>query len=175
MAEGTAQAKPATSSRRHHAAFFVVTGLGFLALFIVGLLAQIQTSEAFITNSGQVTTYIPNFSLLMQIPNLFIGNPTPTEAAATIFGWGVELTFFGFVIGQEVMNDSVQKSGKHLATIFKFGTYIIVLFNFWADYTWGSIGTGIWGHGLFSLLTSFGVGFFGIVGVSFLEQGWKRA
>lgn len=176
MAEGTtAQAKPATTSRRHHAGFFVVVGLGFIALFIVGLLAQVQTSEAFIINSGQVTTYRPNLSLFMQIPDLFIGNPSPAEAAATIFGWGVELMFLGFVIGQEIMNDSVQKSGKQLATVFRFGTYIIILFNFWADYNYGIIGSGMWGHALFAALTSFGVGFFGVVGVSFLEQGWKRA
>ena len=178
MAEGTtaAPARTATTSKKHHAGFYVVTGLGFLALFIVGLFAEIQSSEALITNSGQIVSYVPNFALLMQIPDLFMGHPTLTEAKATILVWGIELVWFGFIIGQEIMNDSASKSGKQVASLSRIGTYIIIGYNFWSNYNYGTIGPeGVGGHILFSLVVAFLVGYFGIWGVAFIEHGWKRA
>lgn len=170
------EAPTAASSKRHHPGFYIAIGAGLLALFVVGFLAEIQASEALWNNSGQVVSYTPNFALLMQIPDLFVGHPTAAEAKATIIGWGIELVWFGFIVGQEIMNDSALKSGKQIAGFAKLGTYVIIAYNIWSNYNYGSIGSeGVGGHLLFALIVAFLVGYFGIWGVAFFEHGWKRA
>lgn len=172
-----AEAAAGTTQPRggHPAAFFIVVGVLFLALFAVGLMTQIQTNEAFITHVGQVNVYKPDWSILLQVPNLALGNLSTEDAAATIFGWGIEAIYLGFIIGVEILHQSVQRSGKTMAGIFKTLSWVIVLFNMWTDYLYGSLGSGFWGHFAFALITSFIVGFFGTVGLFLIEYGWKKA
>jgi hypothetical protein len=158
----------------HPAHFIIVVALGFIALFLVALMMQIQTNEAFITHAGQVNIYQPDWSILMQIPNLVLGNLKPSEAAATIFGYGIELIYLGFIIGYELLHESVERSGQFMAGLFKTLSWVIVLFNGWTDYNYGSLGGGFWGHLGFALVVSFIVGFFGTIGLYLLEVGWKR-
>ncbi|GHO97255.1 hypothetical protein KSF_073030 [Reticulibacter mediterranei] len=158
----------------HPALFIVAVGIGFLLLWLVALMTQIQTNEAFITSAGQVDVYHPNWAVFLQLPNLILGNDTPQDAIATIFGWGIELVYLGFIIGAEVLHDSVARSGQAMARLFKTCSWVIVLFNGWADYNYGTFG-GAWGHILFAAITSFIVGYFGTIGMYLIESGWSRA
>lgn len=171
----SATAGSPTHTSGHPALFIILVGAGFLVLFIVGLITQVQTNEAFILHAGNVTVYKPDWSILVQIPNLVLGNDTPGEAAATIFGWGIELIYLGFIIGYELLQDSVQRSGQFMAALFKTLSWVVIFFNGWTDYNYGSLGGGAWGHIGFALVTSFVVGFFGTIGMYLIEVGWKRA
>jgi hypothetical protein len=170
----TTTSSPARSSG-HPALFIIIVGVGFLILFVVALMTQVQTNEAFITHAGAVNVYRPDWSILVQIPNLVAGNLSPSEAAATIFGWGIELIYLGFIIGYELLQDSVQRSGQFMAGLFRTLSWVVVFFNGWTDYNYGSLGGGFWGHAGFALVTSFVVGFFGTIGMYLIESGWKRA
>ena len=118
---------------------------------------------------------ISDWSILWQIPNLVVGNDSASEAAATIFGWGIELVYLGFIVGYELLHDSVQRSGQFMGGLFRTLSWVIVLFNGWTDYNYGSLGGGQWGHLGFAFVTSFIVGFFGTIGMYLLEIGWRRA
>jgi hypothetical protein len=155
----------------HPPKFITVVGVGFLLLFVVALMTQIQTNEAFITNAGQVNVYKPNWAILWQPIALVMGDQAPSEAIATIFGWGIELIYLGFVVGYELMQHSVARSGQLMGKIFKTGSWIIVGFNVWTDYNYGSLSTAAWGHGAFAFI----VGFFGTIGLALIEHGWSRA
>lgn len=176
MSNAPATTTPSTNTKQGHpAAFIMVVGVAFLALFIVGVMTQIQTNEAFITHAGNVNVYKPDWSILFQIPSLVMGNLGPDEAAATIFGWGIELIYLGFIIGYEMLHNSVQRSGQLMASVFRTLSWVIIVFNGWTDYNYGTLGGGAWGHFGFALVTSFIVGFFGTIGMFLIEQGWKRA
>lgn len=178
MREKAATASTVTATVRrsgHPALFIIIVGVGFLILFIVALMTQIQTNEAFITHAGAVNVYKPDWSILVQVPSLILGNLSPGDAAATIFGWGIELIYLGFIIGYEILQDSVQRSGQFMAGLFKTLSWVIVVFNGWTDFNYGSLGGGYWGHLGFALVTSFIVGFFGTIGMYLIESGWKRA
>ncbi len=166
---------PHASQRNGHPALFIfIVGAAFLALFLVGVMTQIQTNEAFIQNAGQVDVYKPDWAILLQIPNLVLGNLSPGESVATIFGWGIELMYLGFIIGHELLQHSVMRSGILMANIFRTGAWIIILFNGWTDFTYGTLGGGFWGHAGFAAVTSFIVGFFGTIGMYLIGEAWRR-
>ena len=174
---GTVASTTPGSPRRsgHHPMFVIAVGVGFMALFIVGLMTQVQTNEAFITHAGDVSIYKPDWSIIFQVPNLVLGNLASGEAAATIFGWGIELIYLGFIVGYEILQDSVQRSGQFMGGLFRTLSWVIVIFNGWTDFQYGSLGGGFWGHFGFAVVTSFIVGFFGTIGMYLIESGWKRA
>jgi len=167
----------ASSARRngHPVGFIAIVGLAFIALFLIALMTQIQTNEAFVTTAGNVDVYQPDWSVFMQLPNLVMGNLSASEAAATIFGYGIELIYLGFIVGYELLHDAVSRSGQVMARIFITLSWGIVIFNGWTDFKYGSFGNGFWGHVAFAVITSFIVGFFGTVGMYLVGAAWKRA
>jgi hypothetical protein len=178
----TAAGTPAPSGGRaissnHHPIFIVAVAVGFLALWVMGIMTQVQTNEAFITAAGQVNVYHPNWLVLWQLPNLLLGNTTAGEGASIMFGWGVELVYLGFVVSSEMLHDAASRSGRTMAGLFKVLSYGIVVFNGWTDYNYGSFGSssGIGGHLLFAAIMSFIVGFFGTIGMYLLECAWRRS
>lgn len=171
-----AVSNPTVAKQRHghHPRVIMVVGIAFLAMFIIGIMTQIQTNEAFITNAGVVDVYNPNWSILWQPVNLFTGKLSSAQGAATIFGWGIELVFLGLVIGFELMKTAASWSGQIMARIFVTVSIFIVLFNGYTDYKFGTLGGGEVGHWCFAIVTSFIVGFFGTVGMFFIEYAWGR-
>lgn len=159
----------------HHPGLLVAVGLLFLIVFIIGLMTQIETNEAFITNAGAVNVYQPDWGVFMQLPNLIGGNSSSAEAAATIFGWGIELMYLGFIVGYELVQNAVWRSGRTMAGIFRTLSWGIVFFNGWTDFHYGTFGTGWGGHLAFALVTSFIVGYFGTIGWGLIEQGWMAS
>jgi hypothetical protein len=159
----------------HPPGFVVIVGIGFLVLFVIALMMQVQTNEAFITHQGAVNVFHPNWQILMQVPNLLAGNLSPEEAMSTMFGWGIELIYLGFIIGYEILISAAHRSGSLMAGIFRTGAWLCVAFNFWSDSNYGTIGSGLIGHLGFGIMCSFIVGFFGTVGLRLVAYGWERA
>lgn len=160
--------------KRHPAIVYIVVGIGFLVFFIVCFLAQIQTSEAFITGGGAVDIFRPNWWIFLQVPNLLLGNLSPIEAKAAIWGWGIELMFIGVVVGFDIMEDSIKPSGKILTFVFGAFTVGILIYNFIADFNYGTLGTGFWGQVGFAVMVTFVALFFGVVGTHLVMHGWKK-
>ncbi len=166
-----------SASRRggHHPLFVIAVGIGFLILFAIALMSQIQTNEAFITHHGVVDVYHPNWEVLFQLPLLIAGQLPSAEAAASIFGWGVELIYLGFIVGYEIVMDAASISGRFMGGLFKTGAWVIVGFNWWTDFNYGTLGGGTSGHVAFACAMSFIVGFFGTIGIFLIRHAWGRA
>lgn len=157
------------------AVFAVFIGLMMLALFVVVLLAQIQTTEAFIQHKGNVDIFHPDWGIVLQIPALITGQLSSSDAAAAIVGWGVELLYLGFVVGYEILKDSVHvASGLTMARIFRSLGWVIIAFCGYTDYLYGTIGSGVGGHLAFALMCSAIVAYFGTIGWALLSHGWKK-
>jgi hypothetical protein len=178
---GSGKLTPATSSASvpqrggHHPLFVIAVGVGFLILFLIALLAQIQTNEAFITHHGSVDVFHPNWQILFQLPLLAGSQLSSGEAAAAIFGWSIELIYLGFIVGYEIVMEAAHISGRFMGGLFKTGAWVIVCFNWWTDFNYGTIGSGTFGHIAFACAMSFIVGFFGTIGIFLIRYGWGRA
>jgi hypothetical protein len=160
----------------HPMIYIMLVGLGMLALFAVVFVAQIQTNEAYIQHSGSVSIFHPDWSIVMQIPALITGQLSSSEAAAAIVGWGIELLYLGFVVGYEILKDSVHiASGPAMAKIFRSLGWVIIAFNGYTDYLYGTLGSGIGGHIAFALMCSAIVAYFGTIGWALISFGWRKA
>lgn len=153
-------------------------GVLLLFFFLTGTLLHIQTSEAFFLG-GQQVSLSPNWGVLLQPWLLFTGQLEPRMAQAVMWGWGIEATFLICVIGYEVAHDAVAASSRRMAGWFRTGTIILILFNGYTDFQYGSIspGSGFWAQLAFALITSFVVFFFGTIGWRFIESAltdWNR-
>lgn len=156
--------------------FVISVGLGMLALFAVVLVAQVQTTEAFILHTGAVSVFHPDWSIVLQIPELITGQLSSSEAAAAIVGWGVELLYMGFIVGYEILKDSVHvASGPTMAKIFRSLGWVIIAFCGYTDYLYGTLGSGVGGHITFAAVSSAIVAYFGTIGWSLIQHGWKKA
>jgi hypothetical protein len=155
--------------------FITAVGIAFLILFGVGVMMQVQTNEALVTNAGNVTVYQPDWAIFLQIPELVFGGfASSSDAAGALVGWGIELMYLGFIIGYEHLHHSVKRSGQFMAKAFRFLSFVVLGVNCWTDFKYGSLGGGTWGHILFAAVASVIVGFFGTIGMYLLEIGWKR-
>jgi hypothetical protein len=151
----------------------LVVGAALLALWLVATLLQIQTSEAFLLN-GPVVSFVPNWGILIQVPDLVQGKLTPDLAKATLWGWGIELVYLMAMVGYELAHEGVSRANHKLAGVFQTVSIAIVAFDAYMDFRYGSLASGFWGQVGFAAMTSFIVMFFGLVGLRFLEHGFHQ-
>src|SRR5215469_5056253 len=151
----------------------LVVGLALLALWLVATLLQIQTSEAFLLN-GPTVSFVPNWGILTQVPDLVWGNLTPDLAKATLWGWGIELVYLMAMVGYELAHEGVSRANHKLAGVFQTLSIGIVAFDAYMDFRYGSLVSGFWGQVGFAAMTSFIVLFFGLVGLRFLEHAFHE-
>ncbi len=169
---------PTSSSAGHGsfiAWFIIILGFCFLGFFLLALMMQVATNEAFMLGGTPVVGYKPDWSLFLQIPALFLGQTSPSQSIAIVFGWGIELIYLGFIVGYDRMHHAVTASGRTMATFFRVGSWGIVLFDIWTDANYGTLGSGMGGHIAFAVMIGFMVAFFGTIGLSLIEYGWSRA
>src|SRR5438105_2085623 len=138
----------------------LVLGLVLVGFFLLALMLQIQTSEAFILN-GSPVTLAANWGVLSQPIELLQGKLPIDMAKAVMWGWGIELVYLVCVIGE------VSVHGR-LGGWFKTGAFVLVAFNFWTDFQYGSLASGFWGQVAFAAITSFIVAFFGMLGLNLI-------
>ena len=141
----------------------LVLGVVLLGFFMLALLLQIQTSEAFILNGSLVslTANAANWGVLRQPVDLVQGKLPIDMAKAVMWGWGIELVYLVCVIGEVTVHG-------RLGGWFKSGAFILVVFDFWTDFQYGSMASGTWGQVAFAGITSFIVAFFGILGLNMI-------
>ncbi len=135
-------------------------GVLLIGFFLLALMLQVQTSEAFILN-GSPVTLAANWGVLQQPVALIQGQLPIDMAKAVMWGWGIELVYLVCVIGE------VSVQGR-LNGWFKTGAFILVGFNFWTDLNYGSLGSGLGGQFAFAAVTSFMVAFFGVLGLNLI-------
>jgi hypothetical protein len=130
-----------------------VLGVLLVGFFLLALMLQVQTSEAFILN-GSPVSLAANWGVLTQPVDLIQGKLPIDMAKAVMWGWGIELVYLVCVIGE------VSVHGR-LNGWFKTGAFILVVFDFWTDFQYGTLGSGPWGQVAFAGITAFIVAFFG--------------
>jgi hypothetical protein len=172
---GKAISGPSSSSGSFVAWFIIILGFVFLGFFLLSLMMQVATNEAFMLGGSPVLGFHPDWSIFLQVPNLFLGQTSPTQSIAIMFGWGIELIYLGFIVGYDRMHHAVTVSGRTMASVFKVGSWGIVIFDIWTDANYGTLGSGLGGHLAFAIMVGFMVAFFGTVGLHLIEYGWSRA
>ena len=135
-------------------------GVVLVLFFLLALMLQIQTSEAFILN-GQAVGLSANWAVLKQPFELAQGSLSLDMAKAVMWGWGIELIYLVCVVGEVAIHG-------RLSGLFKTGAVILVLFDFWTDMQYGTMASGIGGQIAFAAVTSFIVAFFGYVGLELI-------
>ncbi len=135
----------------------LLLGLLLIGFFLLAVMLQIQTSEAFILNGAPVTLSA-DWGILLQPWELMHGQLPLNMAKAVIWGWGIELIYLVCVIG------GVSAHGG-LSKIFKTGALVLIGFDFWTDMNYGTMASGFGGQLAFALVTSFIVAFFGAIGI----------
>ncbi len=138
----------------------LVLGIFLVGFFLLALMLQIQTSEAFLLN-GPAVSLAPNWGILMQPIELVQGSLSINMAKAVMWGWGIELVYLICVIGEVSVHGRLQGW-------FKTGALVLVVFDFWTDFNYGSLGSGVWGQVAFAGITAFIVAFFGVIGLNLI-------
>jgi hypothetical protein len=151
--------------------FGVLLGVILLGFCLLGITTQIQTNEAFVLGSGQVSTFQPNWNIFLQLPQLFFGGTSSGQYAANLVGWGVEVVFLALTTGYDLVHYAAGIGGATLGRIFKVIAWGIIGFNMWNDFNYGTLGSGIGGHFSFMIVAFIMVAFCGKIGVLFLEKG----
>ncbi len=139
----------------------LLLGVLLTGFFVLALMLQVQTSEAFILNGSQVN-FAANWGILRQPIDLVQGRLSMEMAKAVMWGWGIELVYLVCVIGEVSVHGRLQGW-------FRTGAIVLVAFNFWTDLNYGTMASGLGGQFAFAAITSFIVAFFGVIG---LNQIW---
>jgi hypothetical protein len=135
-------------------------GVLLVGFFLLALMLQVQTSEAFILN-GATVKLAANWGILRQPLDLIQGNLDIDTAKAVMWGWGIELVYLVCVIGE------IAVTGK-LQGWFRTGAIILVAFDFYTDVNYGTLGSGLGGQLAFAGVTAFMVAFFGVIGFNLI-------
>ena len=158
---------PATKAH-HNPIPFGFVGILLILGCLYATLLEIQASEAWALSS-HVVSFQPNWSIIQQPYYMFVGGLSATVAKAAMWGWGSELVFLICVLGYEAAHESIFGMNKALASWFRTGAFAIIIFNFYTNYAYGSLGSGMIGQLAFAGITSFAVMFFGVIGIRFLS------
>jgi hypothetical protein len=140
----------------------LVLGVVLVSFFLLALMLQIQTSEAFLLGSSPVQL-AANWGVLSQPVEVLSGQLPLDMAKAVMWGWGIELVYLVCVVGE------VSVHGR-LGGWFKTGALVLVVFNFWTDFNYGQLASGFWGQVAFAAITSFIVAFFGMLGLTLIWE-----
>lgn len=181
MRGGAVKEIPASSVSRggssHHSGALLVMGLIFIAFFVLGLMTQVQTNEAFINHATNVDSYRPNWWVFVQPIGLFLGWYNPDVQEAVFFGWFIEILYLGITfVGLEIVHHMAHQAGRLLGILFEVIAFAAVCFNWYTDFNYGTMLTsGDWGHFWFACVTAITVGYFGRFGLFLIKLGWNRA
>ena len=147
---GSAALQQFAAKRGNVPALKIGVGVILLLFFLLALMLQIQTSEAFILNSTAV-------GLSAQ------GTLSLNMAKAVMWGWGIESIYLVCVLGEVAI--------PRWRGLFITGAFALVAFDFWTDFNYGSLPSGMGGQIAFALVTSFIVAFFGAIGLEMVFKG----
>ncbi len=135
-------------------------GILLVGFFLLALMVQVQTSEAFLLH-GSPVTLAADWGVLAQPMDLAQGRLPIDLAKAVMWGWGIVLVYLVCVIGEVAVHTRLQGW-------FKTGALLLVGFNFWTDFQYGNLASGFWGQVAFAGITAFIVAFFGVIGLNLI-------
>ena len=138
----------------------LLLGLVLIAFFLLALMLQIQTSEAFILN-GSTVSLSANWAILRQPWDLLHGVLPVEMGKAVMWGWGIELVYLVCVVGEVAVHGRLNR-------VFKTGALVLIGFDFWTDLNYGTMASGLGGQIAFAAITSFIVAFFGVIGINLI-------
>jgi hypothetical protein len=159
------------------AAPLILVGAGFIVFWLICLMTQVSTNEAWNAHATSLDVYTPNWGVFLQIPMLILGQIQASQTSVVVFAWGIELIFLGITFGGfELIHRSVHQSGRILGIFFEIVAFGAVCYNWYTDYHYGTISPGSeWGHAGFAFITSIVVAYFGVIGLNLIRAGWARA
>lgn len=160
-----------------NAATSLVMGILFLSFFLICVMTQLTTNEAFLSGASTVDVFKPNWSIFIQPVALVQGHLSTSEGISCVFSFGIELLYLAFtMVGYGLIRNCVHGSaGRLIGIIFEILAFTVVAFNWYTDYNYGTLGSGNGGHIAFATLTAFVVGFFGTIGIFLVLRAWNRA
>ena len=136
----------ATSHRGHIPILKLVLGILLVGFFLLALMLQIQTSEAFLLG-GSPVQLAANWGVLSQPVELIRGQLPLDIAKAAMWGWGIELVYLVCVVGEVSVHGRLG-----------------------GDFNYGNMASGFWGQVAFAAITSFIVAFFGLIGLTLIWE-----
>jgi hypothetical protein len=140
----------------------LLLGVLVLGFFVLALMMDVQTSEAFLLSGGKVSFQALNWAIVLQPLLLLQGLVHDMALAkAILWGWGCLLVYLICVVGETTVHGRWQ-------SIFKTGALVIVAFDFWTNMNYGTLPSGLGGQIGFAAITSFIVAFFGVIGLNLL-------
>lgn len=148
----------------------LAVGVMALVLFFLVVLFQIQTSESFFLNTPS-PAFFPNWQILIQPFLLFAGRLPAATAMAVMWGWIIETVFLICVVGYEIAHEGVMQANTKLAPWFRTGMFIILVFDAFSDFLYGTLPSGWLGQLAFAGMMSFIVFFFGTSAVHLIARG----
>lgn len=143
-------------------------GLVLILFFLLALMMDVQTSEAFLLNGGKVAIWALNWGILRQPFDLAQGGMDMNTAKSVMWGWGCLLVYLVCVVGETTIQG-------RLGGLFKTGAFIIVAFDFWTNLNYGTLPSGFGGQFGFAAITSFIVAFFGVIGIKLIFSAINEA
>jgi hypothetical protein len=117
--------------------FVLLFGVVVFVVTAAVTMLEVQTSEAFILHSSQVSL-LPNWSLINQIPELIMGTLSPIMVKPTLYGWGGELLYAAFFVLWQVMRRAMKKTHPFVGKVFFVGQFVILAFQFWSNLQFGT-------------------------------------
>lgn len=145
----------------------LLAGLLIGYFWLWGNAVQIQTSEAWILGSRDVTLS-PRLDLFLQVTQFWGGHLGVRTMIAYTWGWLNQVILLGFSLGIEL-----HIGGRSRAQIFKWGSIIFIVLNSLADLNYGDVFGGTWQPWAFAGLTFMGSFFFGLLAISCFVAAYK--
>ncbi len=93
----------------------LVLGVVLVLFFLLALMLQVQTSEAFLLNGAPVQL-AANWGVLRQPVELMQGKLSIDMAKAVMWGWGIELVYLVCVIGEVAVHGRLRFSALSALT-----------------------------------------------------------
>ena len=145
-------------------------------LFVFGLVMQLETTEAFLLGSSQVSIGNPNWSILWQPVQLAQGQLPADLAAACFVAFLVESVYCLVMFGGEILTETIEHGNKIFSRGFKLFAIVMVVGNCVFDYNYGNVPRfGTWGHIIFAACVAFAVGVCGLACIACFLKSWKHA
>lgn len=170
-----AEAQTAKISRSSIREGDLLFGVAMFILFLIGITLQTATTEAYGQAVQDTTVWNLFVSTLQQIPGLFTGQVYISELPKLLFGWGVELFYYGCITGHKRMKQSVEHHHPWAIAMLDVFAIACVGYCWFTDWQYAvKIIPNFWGQVFFAAIISAMVAYCGAAGWHFIKSGFGR-
>lgn len=151
----------------------ILLGTWLLFIWVMLQMLDIETTEAWLLK-GKVTSFSPDWAVLLQIPSLVFGQPMSIDQAkADMFAWTIALATLTLMVCFEKALDAVSHANHHLTWWYGAGCVVMGFIDLLTNFAYAPGGLEGWKQFIFALVISFGAFFFGVPGYRLIEHGFK--